>query len=143
MKLVTTLPESPGFLIVVPAINLMALMLVFFLPSLFSQSGVAVELPVSRFQLERQEDRAVVSITSDNPPVYWLERQQLSFSQLSEQLDARRQGDWAPTSTVLLRVDKGVSVETQRGVAEMALQKGFRVLLLGQPEASSPTADQP
>lgn len=143
MKLVTTLPESPGFLIVVPAINLMALMLVFFLPSLFSQSGVAVELPVSRFQLERQEDRAVVSITSDNPPVYWLERQQVSFAQLSEQLDARRQGDWAPTSTVLLRVDKGVSVETQRAVAEMALNKGFRVLLLGQPQAVAPTPDQP
>ncbi|QJE97382.1 ExbD/TolR family protein [Luteolibacter luteus] len=143
MKLETTLPESPGFLIVVPAINLMALMLVFFLPSLFSQSGVALELPVSRFQLERQEDRAVVSITSDTPPVYWLERQQVSFAQLSEKLDARRQGDWAPTSTVLLRVDKGVSVETQRNVAEMALQKGFRVLLLGQSEPSAPSADHP
>ena len=136
MKLVTTLPESPGFLIVVPAINLMALMLVFFLPSLFSQSGVAVELPISRFQLERQEDRAVITVTADNPPVYWLERQQVSLSQLSEQLDARRQGDQSPTSTVLLRVDKGVSVETQRNVAEIALQKGFRVLLLGRPEKS-------
>src|SRR5687768_3314676 len=98
MKLETTLPDSPGFLIVVPAINLMALLLVFFLPSLFSQSGVAVELPVSRFQLEQQEDRAVVTVTADNPPVYWLERQQVTFGELSEQLEARRQGDWAPTS---------------------------------------------
>ena len=143
MKLETTLPDSPGFLIVVPAINLMALLLVFFLPSLFSQSGVAVELPVSRFQLEQQEDRAVVTVTADNPPVYWLERQQVTFSELSEQLEARRQGDWAPTSTVLLRVDKGVAVETQRNVAELALQKGFRVLLLGQPERATQAPDQP
>ena len=134
MKLESTLPESPGFLIVIPAINLVALMLVFFLPSLLSQSGVAVELPVSRFQLERQAGEAVVTITADNPPVYWLERQQVSFNQLSEQLDTRRQADSSPSSTVLLRVDKGVSVETQRNLAELALQKGFRVLLLGQPE---------
>ena len=134
MKLESTLPESPGFLIVIPAINLVALMLVFFLPSLLSQSGVAVELPVSRFQLERQAGEAVVTITEDNPPVYWLERQQVSLSQLSEQLDTRRQADSSPSSTVLLRVDKGVSVETQRTLAELALQKGFRVLLLGQPE---------
>ena len=134
MKLESTLPESPGFLIVLPAINLVALMLVFFLPSLLSQSGVAVELPVSRFQLERQAGEAVGTITADNPPVYWLERQQVSLSQLSEQLDTRRQADSSPSSTVLLRVDKGVSVETQRNLAELALQKGFRVLLLGQPE---------
>lgn len=140
MKLETTLPDSPGFLVVVPALNLVALLLVFFLPSLFSQSGVAVELPVSRFQLERQGGQAVVTISSDNPPVYWLGRQQLSLSQLSEQLNTRREGD---SSTVLLRVDKGVSVETQRGVAEMALQKGFRVFLLGQPENAGRAENHP
>jgi biopolymer transport protein ExbD len=102
---------------------------------------VAVELPISRFQLERQEDRAVITITADNPPVYWLERQQVSLSQLSEQLDTRRQGDQSPTSTVLLRVDKGVSVETQRHVAELALQKGFRVFLLGQPEKAAESGE--
>ncbi len=141
MKLESTLPESPGFLIVVPAINLVALLMVFFLPSLFSQSGVAVELPVSRFQLDRQAGQAVVTVTAGDPPVYWLERQQLTWSRLSEQLDMRRQADSSPASTVLLRVDKGVDVETQRAVAEMALQKGFRVLLLGQPEnAAEPAA---
>ena len=48
MKLESSLPERPGFLFVVPAFNLFALLLVFFLlgPSFVSQSGVAVELPV-------------------------------------------------------------------------------------------------
>lgn len=136
MKLESTLPENPGFLLVVPAINLFALLLVFFLPSFFSQAGVAVELPVSRFQLERQADSTVITLRAGDPPEYWLERQQVSLNQLSESLDTRRGGDASPNTTVLLRVDKGVPVETQRSVAELALQKGFRVYLLGQPEAA-------
>ena len=139
MKLESTLPETPGFLFVVPAFNLFALLLVFFLlgPSFVSQSGVAVELPVSRFQMERQSDATVVTITAGDPPQYWVEREPVSLGQLSERLDARRGDEASPATTVLLRADKGVSVETQRHVAEIALQKGFRVYLLGQPEAAA------
>jgi biopolymer transport protein ExbD len=137
MKLESTLPERPLFLFVVPAFNLFALLLVFFLlgPSFVSQSGVAVELPVSRFQMERQADATVVTVTAGDPPGYWVERESVSLGQLSERLDARRGSDSAPATTVLLRVDKGVSVEVQRNVAEIALQKGLRVYLLGQPES--------
>ena len=135
MKLESTLPERPGFLFVVPAFNLFALLLVFFLlgPSFASQSGVAVELPVSRFQMERQADATVVTVTAGDPPVFWLEREPVTLPQLSERLDARRGSESAPATTVLLRVDKGVPVGTQRDVAEVALQKGLRVYLLGQP----------
>lgn len=142
MKLESTLPERPGFLFVVPAFNIFALLLVFFLlgPSFVSQSGVAVELPVSRFQMERQADATVVTITAGDPPEYWVEREQVSLGQLSERLDARRGSDASPATTVLLRADQGVSVDTQRKVAEIALQKGLRVYLLGQPEASVPAA---
>ena len=137
MKLESTLPERPGFLFVVPAFNLFALLLVFFLlgPSFVSQSGVAVELPVSRFQMERQADASVVTITAGDPPGYWVEREPVSLGQLSERLDVRRGSESSPATSVLLRVDKGVPVEVQRNVAEIALQKGLRVYLLGQPES--------
>lgn len=139
MKLESTLPERPGFLFVVPAFNIFALLLVFFLlgPSFVSQSGVAVELPVSRFQMERQTDSTVVTITAGDPPGYWLEREPVTLGQLSERLDTRRESGSAPATTVLLRVDKGVPVEIQRNVAEIALQKGLRVYLLGQPESAA------
>jgi biopolymer transport protein ExbD len=77
MKLESTLPEQPGFLFVVPVFNVFALLLLFFLlgPSFVSQSGVAVELPVSRFQLESQANTAVVTITAEDPPSYWFERE--------------------------------------------------------------------
>ena len=143
MKLESTLPERPGFLFVVPAFNLFALLLVFILlgGQFVSQSGVAVELPVSRFQMERQSDASVVTVTAD-PPGYWLEREPVTLAQLSERLDARRGSESAPATTVLLRVDKGVPVETQRNVAEIALQKGLRVYLLGQPDGAGGTGQK-
>jgi len=139
MKLESTLPERPGFLFMVPAFNLFALLLVFLLlgGQFVSQSGVAVELPVSRFQLERQAEATVVTITAGAEPGYWLEREPVSLGQLSERLDARRGSESAPATSVLLRVEKGVPVETQRNVAEIALQKGLRVYLLGQSEEAA------
>lgn len=141
MKLESTLPERPGFLFVVPAFNLFALLLVFFLlgPSFVSQSGVAIELPVSRFQLERQSYETVVTVTAGDPPVYWLEREEVTLSELSKRLESRKDSDVSPATTVLLRVDKGVPVETQRFVAETILNKGLRVYLLGQPETVADT----
>jgi biopolymer transport protein ExbD len=142
MKLESTLPERPGFLFVVPAFNLLALLIAFIVwkEAFSGQHGVSLELPVSRYQMERQTDASVVSITAGDPPGYWLEREQLTLGQLSERLDARRGSDSAPASTVLLRVDRGVPVETQQNVAEVALQKGFRVWMLGQPPDSQPAS---
>ena len=148
MKLESTLPERPGFLFVVPAFNLLALLICFILlgPAFVSQYGVAMELPVSRYQMERPTDATVITVrapSKDAPPSYWLEREDVSLSQLSERLDARRGDESSPASTVLLQVEKGVPVETQQAVAEMALPKGFRVWVLGQPEDAAPAATTP
>ncbi|WP_035612625.1 biopolymer transporter ExbD [Haloferula sp. BvORR071] len=149
MKLESTLPERPGFLFVVPAFNLLALLICFMLvPSFVSQYGVAMELPVSRYQMERPTDATVITVTAanrDTPPSYWLEREDVSLSELSERLDARRGDESSPASTVLLQVQKGVPVEIQQSVAEMALQKGFRVWVLGQPpeDAGAPATAVP
>ncbi|WP_367874653.1 ExbD/TolR family protein [Luteolibacter sp. Populi] len=144
MKLECTLPERPGFLFVVPAFNLLALLIVFILlgPSFVSQYGVAMELPVSRYQMERPTDATVITVRAAKPPdlpAYFIEREAVSLGELAERLDARRGSDFAPASSVLLQVEKGVPVEVQQAVAEIALQKGFRVWVLGQPpEDQSP-----
>ena len=70
-------------------------------------------------------------------------RRESRITALSERLDARRGDESSPASTVLLQVEKGVPVETQQAVAEMALQKGFRVWVLGQPEDAAPAATTP
>ena len=148
MKLECTLPERPGFLFVVPAFNLLALLIVFILlgPSFVSQYGVAMELPVSRYQMERPTDATVITVRKALPPAlptYFLEREPVSLAELSERLEARRGNEFAPASSVLLQVEQGVPVEIQQGVAEIALQKGFRVWILGQPPEDQTPAPKP
>lgn len=134
MKLESTLPERPGFLFVVPAFNLLALLISFLLlgPHFLNQYGVAVELPVSRYQMERPGDAMVITVTPGDPPGYWIDREAVSLGALSERLDARRGSESAPSTSVLLRVDREVPVQVQQAVAEIALQKGYRVWVLGQ-----------
>jgi len=140
MKLESTLPESPGLLHAVPILNIFSLLLVFFLlgPSFVSQSGVSVDLPVTRFQIERQERSIVITVKPGDPPLLWLERQPVTLSQLGDKLDERRGSESAPSATVLLQVDRSVPVEAQQKVAEMALLKGYQVILLGTPANDDP-----
>ena len=64
MKLESTLPERPGLLHAVPVLDLFALLwlMVLLAPSLLQQSGVSVELPPSRFKLDRFPDALVVTL---------------------------------------------------------------------------------
>lgn len=134
MKLVSTLPERPGFLHAVPIFDLFALLLVFILlgPSFVRHSGVRVEMPISRYQVERDPNAAVITITQGNPAVIWLERERVSESELIQRLAGRREGS-STVPTVYIRSDAAIPASYERQVAETALQQGFRVYLLGRP----------
>jgi len=135
MKLVTTLPERPGFLHVLPLFDLFGLLLVFLLlgPSFLMQAGVAVELPPSRFQMDRYAQPVVVSLAAGPPGAIYFERRPVSMEELSVLLEKRR-GEGTPgENTVLLRSDQGVSVGLEREVMELALEKTFRVVKVGNP----------
>lgn len=133
MKLVSTLPERPGFLHALPLFDLFGLLLVLFLlgPSFVNQSGVEVEMPVSRFRIESHAQAAVVTLTPGDPPVIWMERQRLSELELMGALE-RRAEEMPGVPVLYLRTDGGVAAGEERAVAEMALRLGYRVFLLGQ-----------
>lgn len=137
MKLETTLPERPGFLHVVPAFNLLALLLILVVlgPSLILQSGVSVNLPVSRFQMERFRDSLVISITAGEPARIYLGRDIVGLDRLEDALERKR--NQSATTTVLLRTDVGTPAGIEREVCEMVLHKGFRLVMVGRPPQSS------
>ena len=145
MKLEMTLPERPGFLHAVPILNIFALMQLFFLlgPSLVMQSGVAVDLPPSKFQMERYQDALVVTLGPGEPePRIHFGRDSVTFAELSERLDKLR-ADGLPAKTiVLLQTDTGTAVGTEREVTELVLSKGFRMAMVGKasPGAAVPKA---
>ncbi len=145
MKLEMTLPERPGFLHAVPILNIFALLLLFFLlgPSLVLQSGVAVDLPPSKFQMERYQDALVVTLGPGEPgPQIHLGRDSVTQAELSERLDKLRADGVSAKTIVLLQTDTGTPVGVEREVTELVLSKGFRVAMVGKnpPEAVVPKA---
>lgn len=132
MKLELTLPERPGFLHVVPLFNLFALLLMFFVlgPSLVLQSGVAVELPPSKFQMGRFTNAQVVTIGPGSPAQIYLGRERTTLDGLGQLLDRRRA---SASSVVLLKSNAGTAVGTEREIAELILRKGYKVWLVGRP----------
>lgn len=134
MKLELNLPERPGLLHAVPVLNVFALLWLLFLlgPSLLRQSGVSVELPPSRFQLERYQDTLVITLgPGEDAPRIHLGRDAVSFAGLSERMEKLREDGAPAKAMVLLQTDAGTPVGLERQVSEMVLGKGFRLAMVG------------
>jgi biopolymer transport protein ExbD len=134
VKLEMTLPERPGLLHAVPILNLFALLWLVFLlsSSLLRQSGVTVELPPSRFQLERFQDTFVITLgPGEGEPRIHFGRDSVSFTELSARLDMLRKEGAQAKAVVLLQTDAGTPVGVEREVSEIVLGKGFRLALVG------------
>jgi biopolymer transport protein ExbD len=145
MKLEMTLPERPGFLHAVPVLNLFALMQLFFLlgPSLLMQSGVTVDLPPSRFQMDRYQESLVVTLGPGEPlPHIHLGRDPVTRGELLRRLEDLGSTGAQNRVIVLLQSDAGVPVGTERELTEMILSKGFRVAMVGK-TPSAPSIPSP
>ena len=140
MKLEMSLPERPGLLHAVPVLNLFALLwlLVLLSPALLRQSGIAVELAPSRFQLERYQNALVVTLgPGETAPRIHFGRDAVTLAQLAERLDQLRVEGAVAKAIVLLQTDTGTPVGVERQVTELVLGKGFRLAMVG---ANAPAA---
>jgi biopolymer transport protein ExbD len=143
MKLEMTLPERPGFLHAVPVLNLFGLLLLFLLlgPSFVMHSGISVEMPPSRFQMERYRDSLVVTLGPGQPDArIHFGRDAVTLPELLARLESLKSAGNAARSIVLVQTDAGTPVGMEREVTEAILAKGFRVAYVGQ---AVPSAAQP
>lgn len=137
-----TLPERPGLLHAVPVLNIFALLWLLFMlsSSLLRQSGVTVELPPSRFQLERFQNTLVVTLgPGEAGPRIHFGRDAVSVAELSTRLEELRGEGAQANSLVLLQTDTGTPVGIEREVTEIVLSKGFRLALVGANVAGAET----
>ena len=151
MKLEMTLPERPGFLHALPAFNLFLLLMLFFMlgPALVSQSGVMVDMPPSKFQMERFRDTLVVTLSpGEGGPRIHLQRHPVTLEELAQRLDSLRAEGVAAKSVILLQTDAAPPVGDERAVAELIVGKGFRLAMVGKATpklraVASPDPSQP
>jgi len=142
MKLETTLEERPGFLHALPLFDLFALvtMLLLLGPMFLSQSGISVELPTSRFQMQRYGDSIVVTVgPGDSEAALYLGRRAVSPDQLAASLEELRNDERMSRALVLLKSDIRTTVGMERKVSEMILAAGFKMALVGNAE---PTVEE-
>lgn len=132
-----SLPERPGLLHAVPILDIFTLLWLLFLlsSSLLRQSGLTVELPPSRFQLERFQDTYVVTLgPGEAEPRIHFGRDLVNIGELSDRLAQMRREGAHSKAVVLLQTDAGTSVGVERAVAEMILGYGFRLAMVGANE---------
>lgn len=140
----TSVPVVGGLTGVVPLVNVVLLLLLFFLlgSSFVLQPGVSVTLPTSRLQLAPMVNAPVVSILRGNPPrIYFLD-QAVSAEELTTKLTALRSpgpegklpSSPAGNRSVVIRADRGTPYETVMAVGSRALEAGFNVVLATAPE---------
>src|SRR3954470_10649982 len=105
MKLVRTLKIHPALFNVVPLINVVFLVIVFFaLSSRFVlQPGMAVSLPVSGFTLGPQNDARIVSVTAAPVPSIYFRDRKVTLEELRQELTATRSKD----RSLIIKADRG------------------------------------
>ena len=92
MKLESTLKVRPDFLYLAPLLNVVGLLLLFFLltSNLVVRSGVRVNLPVGNSSYKSVERNHVVTVTAGEGPSVYLNHEQVALGDLQGKLEAVR-----------------------------------------------------
>ena len=128
MKLTRTTNYRFGWIGIVPLIDVVFLLLFFFLLSstFVLQPGISVSLLFSRFTLGPQINRQIISITGGAAPVIYFRDQKVSLDQLGPLLDtARSEG-----RPIIIKADRFTPYELVVAVTNAALEHGISSVAL-------------
>ena len=141
MKAALSLPRRPSALLMIGVLDIVVLLLVFFIlvTEASQEAGVMVSPAESQWRLSRYEATVSVTVKAGVDPAVYIGRERVDRSSFRDRLEDIVEKSGA--DTVLLRVDAGASVAVQSGIMEDALALGLRVALVGSdPAAESPLA---
>ena len=132
MKLTRTQKIHPALFNVVPLINVIFLVVVFFaLSSRFVlQPGMAINLPVSGFTLGPQRDARIVSVTAAPVPSIYFRDRKVTIEELRQQLTENRSRE----RSLIIKADRGTPYDLVVQLMNEGLKLGFSVVLATNPE---------
>jgi biopolymer transport protein ExbD len=127
MKLTRTLKFNPALFSVIPLINVIFLVVLFFtLSSRFVlQPGLAVTLPASSFTLGPRVDAQIVSVTAAPVPAIFHRDQRVSLEELRQRLTETKAGE----RSLIIKADKSTPYDLVVRITDEALKLGFSVIL--------------
>jgi biopolymer transport protein ExbD len=127
MKLTRTLKFNLALFGIVPLINVIFLVVLFFtLSSRFVlQPGMAVTLPASSFTLGPRVDAQIVSVTAAPVPVIFHRDQRVSLDELRQRLAETKVRE----RSLIIKADKNTPYDMVVKITDEALKLGFSVIL--------------
>lgn len=143
MKLELSLPDRPGFLFYIPALDLLALLLAMLtLAGVAAKEGfVEVKVPPSSFRGDRLDDENPVVVMvreRGDETIYYVSKKEVAaealLSRIKEVADDRK------TQLVVLMMDEKSSVKRQQEVIDRVMSAGLRCYLAVRPEQEAARA---
>lgn len=127
MKLTRTLKFNPALFGLIPLINVIFLVVLFFtLSSRFVlQPGLAVTLPASSFTLGPRVEAQIVSITAGPVPVIYHRDQRVTIDDLRQRLADTKVRE----RSLIIKADKNTPYDLVVRITDEALKLGFSVIL--------------
>ncbi|MDP9253927.1 MAG: biopolymer transporter ExbD [Verrucomicrobiota bacterium] len=128
MKLTRTTNYFFGWLCVFPLLDVVFLLLFFFLLSsnFVLQPGISVAMPFSRFTLAPQVNQQIISITGGAAASIYFRDQRVTLQQLGPLLDtAKNEG-----RPIIIRADRLTPYELVVAVTNAALERGITSVAL-------------
>ncbi len=136
MKLHRTFQIRPTLLSVVPLINVLFLVIVFFaVGSRFVlQPGLAVSLPVSTFTLAPQHSPQIVSIVGTPVAAIYHRDRKITLDELGPRLAEMKEKD----RTLVIKADRATPYDLIMRTMNIGLEHGFSIVLATSQEARPP-----
>ncbi len=128
MKLTRTSQISFGWLYIFPLLDIIFLLIFFFLLSsnFVLQPGISVTVPFSRFTLGPQPNPQIISITGGPNPAIYLRDQKVTLDELGPALAlTKKEG-----RSIVIKADRLASYDLVMKVTNAALEHGITSIAL-------------
>jgi biopolymer transport protein ExbD len=134
MKLSRTLEFNPALFTIVPLINVLVLVLLFFTlsSSFVFQPGISVVPPASSFLLGPQRNPQIVSVVSTPATNIYFRDQKMTMDQLASSLDEPGLAD----RTLVIKADRHTGYNVVMRIINLGLERGFSVVLAASQETA-------
>ena len=132
MKLESNLPKRAGLLHTAPVLDIVVLLLIFFLlGSHFTlRSGVEVNLPATSFGLDTDPEAHVITVSKHSPPRIFFNEEEVTIEQLPNILQEQS----TENRSVILKADRVALYGWVIQISQIVLKAGCKLSLATDPD---------
>ena len=125
MKLESTLSDRAGMLYTAPLVDVILLLIIFFLfgSNLVLKSGVEVNLPSSSSSLPTAEDAHIITLIPTETAEFYFNDERVDIEKLAGKLEEALKR----SNQVVILGDEAVDYGVVMGIARLVLNSGFEV----------------